>query len=132
MSSMEALCLNWQSRAHQQKIVPVVDIALKEAGIDLAQLDAVAFTGGPGLMGALIVGTCFAKSLALALDKPLIQVNHLKAHILAHFIDEPHPAFPFLCLLVSGGHTQIVKVNSHLDMEIIGRTLDDACRRSFR
>lgn len=124
------------SRAHQQNIVPVVDKALKDAGIKLQEIDALAFTRGPGLMGALLVGTSFAKGLALALNIPLIEVNHLQAHILVHFIKEPdkparHPQFPFLCLLVSGGHTQLVKVNSHLSMEILGHTLDDAAGEAF-
>lgn len=119
------------SRAHQQNIVPVVDEALKNAAINKKDLSAVAFTRGPGLMGALLVGTSFAKSMALALDIPLIEVNHMQAHILAHFIDEPKPAFPFLCLTVSGGHTQIVLVRGHLEMEIIGETKDDAVGEAF-
>ena len=119
------------SRAHQQNIVPVVDEAIKNAAIDIKDLDAVAFTRGPGLMGALLVGTSFAKSMALALDIPLIEVNHMQAHVLAHFIDEPKPQFPFLCLTVSGGHTQIVKVNDYLDMEVIGETIDDAVGEAF-
>lgn len=119
------------SRAHQQHIVPVVDQAIKDAGIALSDLSAIAFTRGPGLMGALLVGTSFAKSMALALDIPLIEVNHMQAHILAHFIDEPKPKFPFLCLTVSGGHTQIVKVRGHLDMEVIGETQDDAVGEAF-
>jgi tRNA N6-adenosine threonylcarbamoyltransferase len=119
------------SRAHQQNIVPVVDEAMKNAGIDKNELSAIAFTRGPGLMGALLVGTSFAKSMALALEIPLIEVNHMQAHILAHFIDEPKPEFPFLCLTVSGGHTQIVLVKSHLEMEIIGETKDDAVGEAF-
>lgn len=119
------------SRAHQQNIVPVVDEALKSAGIDKKSLSAIAFTRGPGLMGALLVGTSFAKSMALALDVPLIEVNHMQAHILAHFIDEPKPEFPFLCLTVSGGHTQIVLVKGFLDMEVIGETQDDAVGEAF-
>ena len=119
------------SRAHQQNIVPVVDEALKSAGIDKKSLSAIAFTRGPGLMGALLVGTSFAKSMALALDIPLIEVNHMQAHILAHFIDEPKPEFPFLCLTVSGGHTQIVLVKDFLDMEVIGETQDDAVGEAF-
>ncbi len=119
------------SRAHQQNIVPVVDEALKNAAIDFKDLDAIAFTRGPGLMGALLVGTSFAKSMALALDIPLIEVNHMQAHVLAHFIDDPKPDFPFLCLTVSGGHTQIVKVNNYLDMEVIGETIDDAVGEAF-
>lgn len=119
------------SRAHQQNIVPVVDQALKNAAIDKADLSAIAFTRGPGLMGALLVGTSFAKSMALALDIPLIEVNHMQAHILAHFIDDPKPSFPFLCLTVSGGHTQIVLVKDYLDMEIVGETRDDAVGEAF-
>ena len=119
------------SRAHQQNIVPVVDQALKKAGITKEQLSAVAFTRGPGLMGSLLVGVSFAKGFARGLNIPLIDVNHLQGHILAHFIkesddDQNHPPFPFLCLLVSGGNSQIVKVNSYKDMEILGQTIDDA------
>lgn len=119
------------SRAHQQNIVPVVDEALKGTGVDKTSLSAIAFTRGPGLMGALLVGTSFAKSMALALDVPLIEVNHMQAHILAHFIDEPKPQFPFLCLTVSGGHTQIVLVKDFLQMEVIGETQDDAVGEAF-
>lgn len=119
------------SRAHQQNIVPVVDKALKDAQLTPQDLDAVAFTRGPGLMGALLVGTSFAKSMALALDVPLIEVNHMQAHILAHFIEDPKPTFPFLCLTVSGGHTQIVLVKSYLEMEVIGETQDDAVGEAF-
>lgn len=119
------------SRAHQQNIVPVVDEALKNAAISKEELSAIAFTRGPGLMGALLVGTSFAKSMALALDIPLIEVNHMQAHILAHFIDDPKPSFPFLCLTVSGGHTQIVLVKDYLKMEVIGETLDDAVGEAF-
>ncbi len=119
------------SRAHQQHIVPVIDQALSDANIDKNALNAVAFTQGPGLLGALLVGSSFAKSLASALKIPLIGVNHMQAHILAHFIDEPKPKFPFLCLTVSGGHTQIVKVNDYLDMEILGETQDDAVGEAF-
>lgn len=122
------------SRAHQQNIVPVIDVALKKANIDKSQLNAIAFTQGPGLMGSLLVGTSFAKSLSLALNVPLIAVNHMHAHILAHFIDEEgfdKPEFPFLALTISGGHTQIVKVNSFFDMEIIGETTDDAVGEAF-
>lgn len=118
------------SRAHQQNIVPVVDLALKKAGLTPADLDAIAFTRGPGLIGSLLVGVSFAKGLALALDKPLIEVNHMQAHILAHFIDNK-PSFPFLCLTVSGGHTQIVLVKDFLEMEVIGETLDDAAGEAF-
>lgn len=122
------------SRAHQQNIVPVVDVALKKAGIDKSQLSAVAFTRGPGLMGSLLVGSSFAKSVAMALGVPLIAVNHMQAHILAHFIDEDgydKPEFPFLAMTISGGHTQIVKVNSYFDMEVIGETTDDAVGEAF-
>lgn len=119
------------SRAHQQNIVPVVDTALKRAGVERSQLSAVAFTRGPGLMGSLLVGTSFAKGLARSLDLPMIEVNHLQGHILAHFIKQPGeeievPQFPFLCLLVSGGNSQIVRVDSFSKMEIIGQTIDDA------
>ena len=119
------------SRAHQQNIVPVVDQAIKDADLEPKDLDAIAFTRGPGLMGALLVGTSFAKSMALALEVPLIEVNHMQAHILAHFIEEPRPSFPFLCLTVSGGHTQIVLVNDYLDMKVIGETQDDAVGEAF-
>lgn len=119
------------SRVHQQNIVPVIQQALLNAKVDKKELSAVAFTQGPGLLGALLVGVSFAKSFALALDLPLISVNHMQAHILAHFIDEPKPAFPFLCLTVSGGHTQIVLVKDYFDMEIVGETLDDAAGEAF-
>lgn len=122
------------SRAHQQNIVPVVDIALKKAGITKEQLDGIAFTQGPGLMGSLLVGGSFAKSLALALDIPLIAVNHMHAHILCHFIEEngyDQPTFPFLALTISGGHTQIVQVNSFFDLKILGETTDDAVGEAF-
>jgi N6-L-threonylcarbamoyladenine synthase len=122
------------SRAHQQNIVPVIDAALKKANIDKNQLSAIAFTQGPGLMGSLLVGTSFAKSLAMALKIPLIAVNHMHAHILAHFIDEEgfdKPDFPFLALTISGGHTQIVKVNGFFDLKIIGETTDDAVGEAF-
>ena len=122
------------SRAHQQNIVPVVDQALKKAGVTKDQLSAVAFTKGPGLMGSLLVGTSFAKSLAYGLNIPLIDVNHMQAHILAHFIDEEgfdKPPFPFLAMTISGGHTQIVKVNNHFDMEVIGETIDDAVGEAY-
>ena len=119
------------SRAHEQNIVPVVDAALKRAGITKEQLSAVAFTRGPGLMGSLLVGVSFAKGLAASLNIPMIEVNHLQGHIMAHFIKEKDvehrsPEFPFLCLMVSGGNSQIVKVNSYKDMEIVGQTIDDA------
>lgn len=122
------------SRAHQQNIVPVVHQALTMANIDKKQLSAIAFTRGPGLMGSLLVGTSFAKSLALGLDIPLIEVNHMQAHILAHFIKEensPQPSFPFLAMTISGGHTQIVLVKDEFDMEILGQTLDDAVGEAF-
>jgi N6-L-threonylcarbamoyladenine synthase len=119
------------SRAHQINIIPVVDLAIRQAGIKKADLDAVAFTRGPGLMGSLIVGVAFAKSLALSLDIPLIEVNHMDAHVLAHFAEEPKPRFPFLCLTVSGGHTQIVKVDAPDRMEVLGQTLDDAAGEAF-
>ncbi len=122
------------SRAHQQNIVPVIDVALKKANITKDQLSAIAFTQGPGLMGSLLVGSSFAKSLAMALEIPLIAVNHMHAHILAHFIDEEgfaKPTFPFLALTISGGHTQIVVVRSFFDMEIIGETTDDAVGEAF-
>jgi len=122
------------SRAHQQNIVPVIDVALKKANVKLNQLSAIAFTQGPGLMGSLLVGASFAKSLALALDIPLIAVNHMHAHILAHFINEEgfdKPTFPFLALTISGGHTQIVKVNYFFNMKIIGETTDDAVGEAF-
>ncbi|MGX1024799.1 tRNA (adenosine(37)-N6)-threonylcarbamoyltransferase complex transferase subunit TsaD [Psychroflexus sp. MBR-150] len=121
------------SRAHQKNIVPVVDQALKEAQISLNNISAIAFTKGPGLMGSLLVGASFAKSMALALDVPLIEVHHMQAHILAHFIDDGQktPEFPFLALTISGGHTQIVKVKDFFDMEIIGKTLDDAVGEAF-
>ena len=119
------------SRAHQQNIVPVVDAAIKRAGITKEDLNAVAFTRGPGLMGSLLVGVSFAKGFARALGIPMIDVNHLQGHVLAHFIresedDHEQPTFPYLCLLVSGGNSQIVKVNSYKDMEILGQTIDDA------
>ena len=122
------------SRAHQQNIVPVIDAALKNANINKEQLSAIAFTQGPGLMGSLLVGSSFAKSLALALNIPLIAVNHMQAHVLAHFIDEAgydKPTFPFIALTISGGHTQIIKVNSFFNMEIIGETTDDAVGEAF-
>ncbi|MFY8098184.1 MAG: tRNA (adenosine(37)-N6)-threonylcarbamoyltransferase complex transferase subunit TsaD [Flavobacterium sp.] len=122
------------SRAHQQNIVPVVDVALKKAGISKNQLNCIAFTQGPGLMGSLLVGGSFAKSLSQGLNIPLVAVNHMKAHILAHFIDEEgfdKPAFPFLAMTISGGHTQIVKVTSFFNLEIIGETTDDAVGEAF-
>lgn len=124
------------SRAHQQNIVPVVDKALKDAGVTVDDIDGIAFTRGPGLLGSLLVGVSFAKGLSLARNIPLIECNHLLGHILAHFLDEEgkelkHPVFPFLCLLVSGGHTQIVYVKDYLDMEVVGQTIDDAAGEAF-
>ncbi len=118
-------------RAHQQNIVPVVEIALNNAGVSLQQLSAIAFTKGPGLIGSLMVGSSFAKSLAQSLQIPLIGIHHMEAHVLAHFIDDPKPNFPFLCLTVSGGHTQIVKMNDYFDSEILGKTIDDAAGEAF-
>ncbi|MBP9873429.1 MAG: tRNA (adenosine(37)-N6)-threonylcarbamoyltransferase complex transferase subunit TsaD, partial [Haliscomenobacter sp.] len=119
------------SRAHQIHIVPVVDQALRKAGIRPDEVHAVAFTKGPGLIGSLLVGVSFAKAFALSLDIPLIEVHHLQAHVLAHFAEDPKPSFPFLCLTVSGGHTQIQIVRDYLDMEVIGRTIDDAAGEAF-
>lgn len=119
------------SRAHQENIIPVVDLALKKAGMELADLNAIAFTQSPGLIGSLLVGSCFAKSMALALDLPLIGVHHMQAHVLANFIDDPKPQFPCLCLTVSGGHTQIVLCESPLKMTVIGETMDDAAGEAF-
>lgn len=124
------------SRAHQQNIVPVVHEALKRAGVDKSELSAVAFTRGPGLLGSLLVGTSFAKSFAQSLNIPLVDVNHLQAHVLDHFIQEPdvepvQPKFPFLCLLVSGGNSQIILVKGYTDMEVIGQTIDDAAGEAF-
>lgn len=124
------------SRAHQQNIVPVVDVALKKAGLQPRDISAVAFTRGPGLMGSLLVGTSFAKGLALSLKIPLIEVNHLQGHVLANYIQTPEnlkeePQFPFLCLLVSGGHSQLIVVRDHLQMETVGQTIDDAAGEAF-
>ena len=124
------------SRAHGQNIVPVVDTALAQAGVTIDEIDAIAFTRGPGLMGSLLVGVSFAKALSIATDTPLIEVNHLQGHILSHFVElpedpRPMPKFPFLCLLVSGGHTQIVLVKDYFDMEILGTTIDDAAGEAF-
>ncbi len=124
------------SRAHQQNIIPVVAEAVRQAGISKSQLDAVAFTRGPGLLGSLLVGTSFAKGLALSLGIPMVEVNHLQAHVLAHFIkkspgDTGQPSFPFLCLLVSGGNSQIILVKSYKEMEVIGQTIDDAAGEAF-
>lgn len=119
------------SRAHQINIIPIVDKAIKDAGIDKRDINAVAFTRGPGLIGSLIVGVSFAKSFALSLNIPIIEVNHMQAHVLAHFAEDPKPSFPFLCLTVSGGHTQIVLVRDYLEMEVIGSTIDDAAGEAF-
>ena len=122
------------SRAHQQNIVPVIHQAIAQANIDKKDINAIAFTRGPGLMGSLLVGTSFAKSLAMGLNVPLIEVNHMQAHILAHFIDEKNyskPEFPFLALTISGGHTQIVKVTDHFEMEVLGQAIDDAVGEAF-
>jgi len=122
------------SRAHQQNIIPVVDKAIKQAGITKDDIDAIAFTNGPGLMGSLLVGSSFSKAFALAMDIPLVEVNHMHGHVLAHFIDEentPKPSFPFLCLTVSGGHTQIVKITDYFKMEVLGETIDDAAGEAF-
>lgn len=122
------------SRAHQENIVPVVAMALQEADVKLSDIDAIAFTQGPGLLGSLTIGTSFAKALSLATNIPLVPVHHMKAHILAHFIDdasEMKPTFPFLCLTVSGGHTQIVRVDNPLHMEVLGNTIDDAAGEAF-
>ena len=124
------------SRAHQQNIIPVVDTALKDAGITIDNIDAIAYTRGPGLLGSLLVGTSFAKGLSIARNIPMVEVNHLQGHIFSHFIDlpdkqVPHPSYPFLCLLVSGGHTQLAVVKAPLEMEIIGTTIDDAAGEAF-
>ena len=123
------------SRAHQQNIVPVVSEALRQAGVDRTELSAIAFTRGPGLLGSLLVGTSFAKGMALGLDIPLVEVNHLHAHVLSHFIkrneDDEQPEFPFMCLLISGGNSQILIVRSPYDMEIVGSTIDDAAGEAF-
>ena len=122
------------SRAHQQNIVPVVQQAIEQANITKHDLNAIAFTRGPGLMGSLLVGTSFAKSFALGLNIPLIHINHMQAHILAHFIKDEGskiPPFPFVCLTISGGHTQIVKITNHFEMEILGETIDDAVGEAF-
>ncbi len=120
------------SRAHQQNIIPVVDAAIKKAKISKKDIDAISFTKGPGLLGSLLVGSSFAKSFAMGMDIPLISINHMQAHILAHFIDEGKevPSFPFLCLTVSGGHTQIVKIDSPSKMQVIGTTIDDEIGRA--
>ncbi|MBK8557682.1 MAG: tRNA (adenosine(37)-N6)-threonylcarbamoyltransferase complex transferase subunit TsaD [Lewinellaceae bacterium] len=119
------------SRAHQANIIPVVELALRKAGVTAKELSAIAFTRGPGLLGSLLVGTTFAKAMALSLNIPLIEADHMQSHVLAHFAEAPKPAFPFLCLTVSGGHTQIVLVKDFLDMEILGNTIDDAAGEAF-
>lgn len=119
------------SRAHQVHIVPVVEVALQQAGVTKEELDAIAFTRGPGLIGSLLVGVAFAKSFAMSLNLPLIEVNHLQAHVLAHFAEDPKPKFPFLCLTVSGGHTQIMLVHDYLNMKVLGQTIDDAAGEAF-
>ncbi|MBL7816177.1 MAG: tRNA (adenosine(37)-N6)-threonylcarbamoyltransferase complex transferase subunit TsaD [Saprospiraceae bacterium] len=119
------------SRAHQANIVPTVDLAFKRANVTKQEIDAIAFTRGPGLMGSLLVGVSFAKAMSLAMNVPMIEVNHMSAHVLAHFSELPHPTFPFLCLTVSGGHTQIVRVNDPLSMEVLGETIDDAAGEAF-
>lgn len=119
------------SRAHQVHLIPVVDGAIKDANIEKTAIDAVAFTRGPGLMGSLLVGVSFAKSFALSYNLPLIEVNHMRAHVMAHFAEDPKPTFPFLCLTVSGGHTQILVVRSPFEMEVIGSTIDDAAGEAF-
>ena len=121
----------YASRAHQRNILPTVTVALRRAGLSVAELDAVAFTRGPGLIGSLMVGVSFAKGLALAAGIPLIEVDHMQAHVLAHFAEDPKPAFPFLCLTVSGGHTQLVVVRSPFEQDVIGRTIDDAAGEAF-
>jgi len=121
----------WASRKHEENIVPVVDQALQQAGISPQQLAAVAFTLGPGLLGSLLVGCSFAKTLAMSLDIPLITINHMEAHIMAHFIEDPKPRFPFLCLTVSGGHTQLIIMSDHETYEILGETRDDAAGEAF-
>ena len=119
------------SRAHQVNIVPVVDAAIQQAGIKKQDIDGIAFTRGPGLIGSLLVGVSFAKAFALSMDIPMMEVNHMQAHILAHFAEEPKPPLPFLCLTVSGGHTQIVKVSEDFEMELLGKTIDDAAGEAF-
>lgn len=119
------------SRAHQQNIIPAVDQSIINAKIHKNDIDAVAFSRGPGLLGSLLVGTSFAKAFALAKGIPLIEINHMQAHILAHFIEDPKPTFPFLCLTVSGGHTQIVRVDDYFNMQLLGQTLDDAAGEAF-
>jgi len=119
------------SRQHLSNIVPTVETAIKEADLGYSDLDAIAFTRGPGLLGSLIVGLCYAKGLALSQNIPLIEVDHMRAHVLAHFAEDPKPAFPFLCLTVSGGHTQIILVNDIFDFQLLGQTIDDAAGEAF-
>lgn len=119
------------SRAHQKNIIPVINESLEASGITMSEINAIAYTQGPGLLGALLVGSSFAKAAAMALNIPIIPINHMQAHVLAHFIEEPKPEFPFLCLTVSGGHTQIVRVDSFLDMKVIGQSKDDAVGEAF-
>jgi len=121
----------YASRAHLKNIVPVIDAVIKKSGLDKTEFDAIAFTKGPGLIGSLHVGVAFAKAFALAFNIPLIEVNHMEAHVMAHFIDDPKPRFPFLCLTVSGGHTQIILVKDYLEMELIGATQDDAAGEAY-
>lgn len=121
----------WASRKHQSNIIPLIHHVMNEAGISKKKLSAIAFTRGPGLLGSLIVGVSFAKALALSLGIPIIEVHHMKAHVMAHFIDDPKPEFPFLCLTVSGGHTQIIQVDGHNQMNVLGETLDDAAGEAF-
>jgi N6-L-threonylcarbamoyladenine synthase len=131
MSSMVVLFQKWLPEPHMQHIVPVVNAALNQAGVTKQDLSAIAFTQAPGLIGSLLVGSCFAKSMAQALNLPLIAVHHMQAHVMAHFIEDPKPTFPFLCLTVSGGHTQIVLVEDYLKMKVLGETIDDAAGEAF-
>ncbi len=119
------------SREHQKNIVPAIDFVIKNAGINKTDIDAIAYTRGPGLLGALLIGSSFAKALSSSLNIPLIPVHHMKAHVMAHFIEDPKPTFPFICLTVSGGHTQLLKVNSPVEMVILGQTKDDAVGEAF-
>ena len=128
------MCQSWRQEHTSRTLFPVVHEALKTANIDKTEISAIAFTRGPGLLGSLIVGTCFSKSLAMALGKPLVEVNHMQGHVLAHFIkdeDKTPPKFPFICLTVSGGHTQIVLVKDYFDMTVLGETIDDAAGEAF-
>ena len=128
---MEEWFLNLQQEPHQTNIIPVVDTAIAKAGIDKQALHAIGFTQGPGLLGALLIGSCFAKAFAFALGVPLIGVHHIQAHVLANFIDSPKPSFPFLCLTISGGHTQLLWVKDYFSMQILGETQDDAVGEAF-